>query len=125
MKALPSERLSETEAQPLSQKAKALICLQTYQGSFMLDDALAALVGVPIEKLETRLATALGGSPSLQQMSLWATVLAMKVFETKLAGEKRTWELVVQKARAWIRQLPDVKDVGEMLEKLAEKVLGV
>jgi hypothetical protein len=47
------------------------------------------------------------------------------VFETKLAGEKRTWELVVQKARAWIHQLLDVKDVGEMLEKLAEKVLDI
>jgi hypothetical protein len=52
-------------------------------------------------------------------------VLAIKVFETELTAEKRVWELMVQKARAWMRELANAGDEVDVLEKLAGEVLGV
>jgi hypothetical protein len=83
------------------------------------------LVGVPIAELDAKLQVVLGGSVSQEQRNLWATVLAIKVFETELAGEKRVWELVVQKARASICGLANAGHEGDLLEKLASEVLGV
>jgi len=35
-----------------------------------------------------------------RRKKLWATVLAIKLFETQLAGERSVWQWVVDKARA-------------------------
>jgi hypothetical protein len=52
-KGLPVSRLSsEIGTQPLSVTARALIKLQTFEGSFRLGTALATTLGVPIEDLE-------------------------------------------------------------------------
>lgn len=125
----PAERLSsETAAQPLSLKTKALIDLQTYEGCFVLDSALATLLGVSITDLETKLScfTACNTDLSQHKRSVWATLLAIKVFETQLAGERSVWQLVVDKARTWMRELGTVEDADvNELEKLAYEVLGV
>jgi hypothetical protein len=34
---------------------------------------------------------------------LWATVLVVGMFEMRLGGERDVWELVVEKAKAWMR----------------------
>ncbi len=39
---------------------------------------------------------------------VWATVLAIKLFETQLAGERSVWQLVVDKGRAWMKGLTGV-----------------
>jgi hypothetical protein len=132
--ALPAERLSssETAAQPLSLRTRALIDLQTYEGCFKLDSALAPLVGVSITVLEAKLAMCnvfSGGGNSVglseeQKRKAWATMFAIKVFETQLAGEKSVWGLVVDKARAWMKALVGDEDVKE-LEKFVAEVLGV
>ena len=123
----PARLESETGAQRLSQRTKALIDLQTSEGSFALDAALAAVVGVSVVDLEGRLGGFVlrGVGMSCDLRSVWATVLAVRVFEMRLAGEWGVWQLVVDKARAWVRWvgLGDA-DVGE-LERLAGEVLGV
>jgi hypothetical protein len=125
----PAERLSsETGAQPLSLKTKALIDLQTYEGCFVLDSALATLLGVSITDLETKLSrfTASNTGLSQRKRSVWATLLAVKLFETQLAAERSVWQLVVDKAKAWMRELGTVGDTDvNVLEKLAGEVLGV
>jgi len=129
---LPAERLSsETPTQPLSLRTRALIDLQTYEGCFKLDSALAPLVGVSITDLEAQLAmcTVLNSSGVVglneeQKRKVWATVFAIKVFEVQLATERSVWGLVVDKARAWIKAMVGDEDAKE-LEKLAGKVLGV
>jgi len=104
----PVERLSsETRAQPLSLRTKALIDLQTFEGFFVLDPALAALLGIFITVLEARLKCFAPSNMGLSQehrKSVWATVLAIRLFETQLAGEWSVWQLVVDKAKAWMRE---------------------
>ena len=59
-----------------------------------------------------------------RRKKLWATVLALKLFETQLAGERSVWQLVVDKARAWMGGLAGVGDEDiTQLEKMAGEVL--
>ncbi len=124
----PPERLSaDTGAQPLSSRTKTLIDLQTFEGCFVLDSALATLLGVSISVLEASLIWPgnVGLSPE-RRKKVWATVLAIKLFETQLVGERSVWQLVVDKARAWIGGLAGVgvEDLTQ-LEKMAGEVLGL
>jgi len=121
----------KTGVQPLSPRTKALIDIQTYEGSFKLDSGLAALLGVSISDLEAKLATCFvfnGGSnltslSKKQKRKIWATIFAIKLFEIQLAGESDVWGLVVDKAWAWISTVVGNEDI-KALEKLVGEVLG-
>ena len=107
-------------------RAKALITLQSFEGSFSLTSALASTLQVPLADLEAKLKTS---SPSKlgeeDKKKLWATVLAVCLFENKLGGEKDMWELVVEKANDWMSGLSSVQTtyVAE-LKRLAGEMLG-
>ena len=124
----PPERLSaDTGARPLSSRTKTLIGLQTFEGCFVLDSALATLLGVSISVLEARLIWFVPNNAGLSledRKKVWATVLAIKLFETQLAGERSVWQLVVDKARAWMGGLArvGVEDITQ-LEKMAGELL--
>jgi hypothetical protein len=127
---LPAERLSssETAAQPLSLRTRALIDLQTYEGYFTLDLRLASFLGISIMDLEANLArfipsSNIGMNEELKRR-VWATILAIELFETQLAGERSVWGLVADKARAWTKEKIGAADTRE-LEKLVREVLGV
>jgi len=134
LSAPPPERLSaDTGAQPLSSRTKTLIGLQTFMGCFDLTPSLAGQLGVSISILEARLLSFMPSSNAGLSLDdrkkLWATVLAIKLFETQLAGERSVWQLVVDKARVWIGGLQvagvvGVEDIAQ-LEKMAGEVLGV
>jgi hypothetical protein len=62
-----------------------------------------------------------GLSPEYRKM-VWATILAIKLFETQLAGERSVWQLVVDKARAWIAGV-GVDNIVDF-ETMAGLVLG-
>ena len=101
-------------------RAKALIKLQSFEGSFSLTSQLAAILDVSLTDLQAKLAEITTGQ---EKEKLWATVLALCLFEGKLMSEKAMWELVVEKARDWISTIGN-KDV-EKLEGLAREMLGV
>ena len=126
-----NSKSSETGVQPLSPQTAALIDMQTYEGSFELDLALAALLGVSMPDLEAKLATCFvsgGGSwtslSEKQKRKVWATLLTIKAFETRLARERGVWGLVVVKAKAWVRTMIENEDI-KALEKLVGEVLGI
>jgi hypothetical protein len=110
------------------ERTTRLIALQTFEGSFSLTPALATLLGTTLTNLEAKLkefVPTLTGLSEEQRKILWATVLAVGMFERKLTVERDVWELVVEKARAWMVGLVGVgyKDV-EMAEGLVGEVLG-
>ena len=105
--------------------------MQTYEGSFELDLALAALLGVSMPDFEAKLAMCFvsgGGNwirlSEKQKRKIWATLFAIKAFETRLARERGVWGLVVVKAWGWVRTMMEDGDV-KALEKLVGEVLGV
>ena len=71
---------------------------QDFDGSFALTSQFAAIVGVPLDVL-LRIAAA---EPFISNDAVFATSLAIAVFENKLAHLRDEWELVVAKARKWL-----------------------
>lgn len=73
-------------------RTTVLIELQTFEGSFPLSTKLAELLGTPWNDLEAKLGrsrTCITGQVSEKTMKeVWATVLAVKMFEVRLASEK-------------------------------------
>jgi hypothetical protein len=90
-----------------------LIGLQTFDGYWEPNQTLFAALGITEQKFDEGLATfsqALAGagqskSDQTTVKRTWATLLAAAFFETKLATDKDTWELIVDKAKSWIEDL--------------------
>ena len=123
------ENKEQTLAGPnsYSKLSQRLIALQSFEGSFSFTQALAAVLGVPFPELEAKLMEFIPSNfeSSDAYQTVWATVLAVTMFEKKLAGEKDVWELVVAKARDWIAALPSVQDEDvKRLETMAIEVLA-
>ena len=105
-----------TPQQP-RERTTALIALQAFEGMFSLTPALASLLGIPLATLLAKLAEAEPGVQDDLRKTVWATVLAVWTFENKLAAQRDVWELVVEKARAWLTAFGE-EDIKK-LEKLA------
>jgi len=111
-------------------RVKALIDLQSFEGSFPLSATLASLLQVQLTDLESKLSaftpTGSGKLAEQDKTKLWATLLAVCLFESKLGAERDTWELVVEKANDWISGLSSVQSADvDKLRDLAREVLGV
>ena len=81
-----TESLSNSD-DPLDQ----IISLQNFQGFWELEQALLDACGIKKRASAT---------DSSQRIA--ATILAIKFLERKMAGEKDTWELIVEKAKGWL-----------------------
>jgi hypothetical protein len=110
-------------------RVKALIDLQSFEGSFSLTATLASTLQVPLIDLEAKLKaftpTGSGKLGEQDKTKLWATLLAVCMFESKLGAERDMWELVVEKANDWISGLSSVQSTDmDKLRDLAREVLG-
>lgn len=121
---ISQEEEEEEEVQQLTlrDRTKALIALQSFEGSFSLTSSLATLLEVPFGELEAKIKASRGhGLTDVLMNEIWATVLAVTFFERKLVAEKEVWDLVVQKAKSWMAGLSGLKDDDlKKLELLAE-----
>jgi len=73
-----------------------IISLQCFDGSWTLKPLLKTL-GLP----DNPAATGPGGKEPKAE-KIWATILAIKYLEIKMAHEKDAWELLVEKAKGWL-----------------------
>ncbi|XP_054988162.1 von Willebrand factor A domain-containing protein 5A-like [Sorex araneus] len=100
----------EQDAQePETDQLLELIMLQKANGSWELDDQLAAILGVSLPDMQTAL-TVKDVEPSC-----WATILALTWLNTNGQGRKCEWELLERKAVAWIHS-----HSGSVLQTLVE-----
>ncbi|KAF2683098.1 hypothetical protein K458DRAFT_369278 [Lentithecium fluviatile CBS 122367] len=89
-----------------------LIKLQTFEGYWIWDPSLFATVRVSEQGAESERSAAGYGKEE------WATALVVTFFEERLAGERGSWELVVEKARGWLAvTLGGEEKVEEMVNK--------
>ncbi len=94
-----------------------LTALQNFDGSWDWTDALFEVVDV--DDTRTRDATRAGKWPN----TVLATALAVVYFEQKLAEEKATWELMVEKARGWLESECSADDVQKALQEAIKLLL--
>lgn len=101
------EEVEETD--PLQK----IISLQTFEGYWILDAPLMEVVDLsptPVQGVDSR---------------VWATVLAITFLKMKMAGDKEAWEMVVEKAIGWLKEMEE-KGHGEVSEEMwtvAEKLI--
>ena len=63
-------------------------------------------------------------APEGGESKVWAAMLAITFLEGKLAGDKEAWEMVVEKARGWLKDMEEgQKGVFEEKWRLAEQLV--
>lgn len=94
--------LSDGVEPPRKKKAKlvdrlhGLISLQDFEGYWFFNAELCHIIGVRLAKVNSAVT-------KLNVDEKWlATALVVRYFEKRLADDKDTWELVVEKAREWL-----------------------
>lgn len=85
---------------PATRPLDRLVALQKADGSWELDDALAALLGRPLRTLEAPLA-GVEGDPLLARRA-WATALALAWLEEHARDSADEWLLLGAKGRKWL-----------------------
>jgi hypothetical protein len=85
-------------------KVTALARLQSFNGSFALTSALAALLfGSSLEgKLKDSISESINGVGDSKADMIWATVVACAFLEVKLIAYKEVWEGMWEKAKAFV-----------------------
>ena len=80
----------------------AIISLQCFEGFWHFEKRLLNVCGVAKSAART---TILANASSAQSShaKVWATIIAITFLERKMAGEKDTWELIVDKAQGWLQ----------------------
>jgi hypothetical protein len=104
-------------------RTRALIAEQAFEGYFCLTVTFAASLNLSLSFLEAKL-NELSVPLTEDLRRMFATMLAVGVFEGKLSGEKEMWELVVEKARGWTDGVQGVQVGAEKLKGLVEDVLS-
>ncbi|RDL38783.1 uncharacterized protein BP5553_03123 [Venustampulla echinocandica] len=108
--AATNSEVDSTGREPL-EKLHSIIALQDFDGSWPVDKAeISRILGFDV-----------GENPQGGNKSPWVTVVMVCYLEKKLADEKDTWELVVEKARAWLVDTVTIDLEG--LEKEAAKLV--
>jgi hypothetical protein len=121
----PSPDLTDVQSLTPRDLTKALIKLQSFEGSFSLSTDLATMLDVSMVELEAKIRSCGIGLAEGLTKEVWATVLAVTMFETKLEAEKEIWELVAEKAKTWVASLEGLKGEDlKHLETLAREVCG-
>ncbi|KAJ4865416.1 vault protein inter-alpha-trypsin domain-containing protein [Trichoderma breve] len=95
-----------------------LSALQTFSGNWMWNSSLEAILGV--DALSATVKIQLPGWYN-QHMDVLATLCAVVFLKKKLASEKDSWELLVQKAEDWLRVKTGV-DVLALEKEVEEKL---
>jgi hypothetical protein len=86
---------------------ETLVSLQSFEGYWEWNEALFQKLGVDCRKI-------LSG-PSMKQSATLATAIVLTFMEAKLAGRKDEWELLAEKARAWLKIELQPRDAQEYL----------
>ncbi|KAI9843233.1 MAG: hypothetical protein M1837_006522 [Sclerophora amabilis] len=98
-----------------------LVALQTFEGSWELDESLLTTIGVDKGSL-SEMQGKLEKSTIQRSQTILATILAILFFEVRLPQEKESWELIVDKARAWLdgETVPDVEALFGDVKKMVQ-----
>lgn len=96
--------------------ALAIINLQTFAGSWTANDLEYLMRLMGMGNLSSLISGTAGHSPEAL-----LTAIVVRFLEKRIAGEKDIWELVVDKARAWIQTEVLDEEVAKQLWMQAEQ----
>jgi hypothetical protein len=91
-------RVAHAPVEPLQQ----LIALQRADGSWELDERLAAALGRDLAALEAALATLGPPEDAIETRRAWATTLSLAWLETHSPDREPEWQFLARKATRWL-----------------------
>ncbi|OAG11750.1 uncharacterized protein CC84DRAFT_1079020 [Paraphaeosphaeria sporulosa] len=105
-----------------------LISVQTFEGEWKYSPPLFLALKIRedvVEEARTRLnhhlsSKAAAGETVEYSEAVWATSLAIVCLETKLASLQGSWELIVDKAKAWLSGSVGAERMEEVLDRAKE-----
>ncbi|XHF98221.1 hypothetical protein AWENTII_001786 [Aspergillus wentii] len=116
-------------------KVRALINLQTFEGSWEWTDPLFTILELNPAETKTNLAKLFQDNgksvddsafPQVEEATVFATLLAMGYLGTKNGDLKNIWELVYEKAEGWVRQaLEKMGDEGVVFESCKKDIMAI
>ena len=104
----------------------SLISLQTFAGFWLLTDEVVHILGIPREMLgllENRIIGEKLDAAEANQ-NRWVTLLVVRFLEMYMQEEKEVWDLVVDKARAWLGERTIGEGVREEVDRVLKEVKG-
>ena len=94
----------------------SIVLLQQANGSWALNESLSTAVGITLAAIQS-------SCPSECDKTVWATVLAVVILKVKYILQQDEWDLVVGKAKSWIKGHTSSETELDDLMKIAEKVV--
>jgi hypothetical protein len=109
---------------PDTDKMHRIIDLQQFSGSWLISVPLLQMIGVTVEQVARILIEAHGDTLSdADADAAKATALAVSWMKTRLPNEEDVWEMVVEKATAWLEgRLGGVDHANKLLGDAAKMV---
>lgn len=104
----------------------SLISLQTFAGFWELNDEVVNIIGIPREMLGLLENRIIGEKLDAAEdnQNLWVTLLVVRFMEMYMQEEKDVWDLVVDKARAWLGERTLGEGVREEVDRVLKEVKG-
>ena len=99
-----SGRAGSQQADDLHSRLQALIVLQRADGAWALTRELARVLGRELDELRAAVPSGPGGDATI--VHAWATALALAWLEVHAADLQDEWELLADKARRWLQDVP-------------------
>jgi hypothetical protein len=92
---------------------------QTFSGAFTFSEALLGSLSIALKDFEEKAA-----ANGIEDRDVFATAVAVAYLEEKMADEKDSWELVVDKAREWMEEKCQGVEGAEKVIAAARRLVG-
>jgi hypothetical protein len=104
---------------PPASPLHAILMHQTFSGAFTFSEALLGSLSIALKDFEEKAA-----ANGIEDRDVFATAVAVAYLEEKMADEKDSWELVVDKAREWMEEKCQGVEGAEKVIAAARRLVG-
>jgi hypothetical protein len=104
---------------PPASPLHAILMHQTFSGAFTFSEALLGSLSIAVKDFEEKAAT-----DGIEDRDVFATAVVVAYLEEKMADEKDSWELVVDKAREWMEEKCRGVEGVEKVMTAARRLVG-
>jgi hypothetical protein len=104
---------------PPTSPLHAILTHQTFSGAFTFSEALLGSLSIAVKDFEEKAA-----ADGIEDSDVFATAVVVAYLEEKMAGEKDSWELVVDKAREWMEEKCRGVEEVEKIMAAARRLVG-
>jgi hypothetical protein len=115
----PSAPAPPPPTSPPASPLHAILMHQTFSGAFTFSEALLGSLSIAVRDFEAKAA-----ADGIEDRDVFATAVVVAYLGEKMADEKDSWELVVDKAREWMEEKCRGVEGVEKIMAAARRLVG-